>query len=108
MIKKIYLVTLLVVFSTAILFSQDRERRPRETKGVVYNKEIGGNLQLMTNGWSIGGHYGIMNSYSKTRTYSLEIGELKNAREQRQTGTGGNGSLSNTSHSDTQPPYCRK
>ena len=99
MIKKIYLITLLVICSTAILFSQDRERRPREAKGIVYNKEYGGNLQLMTNGWSLGGHYGIMNTYYKTRTYSFEIGELKHPREERQsTGLGG-GSFSNTSRS---------
>jgi len=97
MIKKIYLVTLLVICSTAVLFSQDRERRPRETKSVVYNKEFGGHLQLMTNGWTLGGHYGIMNTYYKTRTYTFEIGELKNPREQRQsTGLGG-GNFSNTS-----------
>lgn len=99
MIKKIYLVTLLLVFSTAILFSQDRDRRPREAKGVVYNKEMGGHLQLMTNGWSLGGHYGIINTYYKTRIYSFEIGELKNAREQRQSTGFGGGSFSNTSRS---------
>ena len=99
MIKKIYLITLLVICSTAILFSQDRERRPREAKGIVYNKEMGGHLQLMTNGWSLGGHYGIMNTYYKTRIYSFEIGELKHVREERQsTGLGG-GSFSNTSRS---------
>ena len=84
---------MLVICSTAILFSQARDRT---SKGVVYNKEFGGNLQLMTNGWSLGGHYGIMNTYSKTRMYSFEIGELKHAREERQSPIGGGGSFSNS------------
>jgi hypothetical protein len=99
MIRKIYLIIILVVGSTAILLAQDRERRPRETTGVVYDKEVGAHLQFMTNGWSFGVHRGILNTYYKTRFYSFEIGEQKHAREQRQSTGLPSGSLSNTSRS---------
>ena len=100
MIKKIYLFVILAVFSVSALQAQDRDRRPRQTKSVVYNTEISGKLQLHTNGWAIGGHHGIINTYYKTRIYTFELGELKHPREQRQSnGFGGGGSISNAARS---------
>lgn len=100
MIKKIYISTILVLVFISVLTAQDRDRRPRTTKNIVYNTEISGQVQLMTNGWSVGGHYGIINTYYKTRLYTFELGEIKHPREQRQSNSiRGGGSLTNSARS---------
>ncbi|MGB0985415.1 MAG: hypothetical protein ACPG19_15295 [Saprospiraceae bacterium] len=85
--RKALLVLVLAIFSSAILQAQDANRRNRlekEKKGITYDTELAGNIKLLTNGWSIGGHYGILKNYYTTNIYSLEFGELKHVRETRQ------------------------
>mgnify|MGYP000374426699 CR=1 FL=1 len=85
--RKALLVLVLAIFSSAILQAQDSDRRSRsakESKGITYDTELAGNIKFLTNGWSIGGHYGILKNYYTTNTFSLEFGELHHARETRQ------------------------
>lgn len=87
MIRKIFFIVLLVTFTSSMLQAQDDERRQRllkEQKGITYNTEMTGDLKLMTNGWSIAGSYGILKNYYTTTFYTVEFGELKHVREDRQ------------------------
>ncbi|MGB0985559.1 MAG: hypothetical protein ACPG19_16015, partial [Saprospiraceae bacterium] len=85
--RKALLVLVLAIFSSAILQAQNADRRDRlekEKKGITYDTELAGNIKLLTNGWSIGGHYGIIKNYYTTNTFNFEFGELKHVREASQ------------------------
>ena len=85
--RKILLILAVAIFSSSMLLAQDDERRQRlleDKKGITYNTELAGDFKLMTDGWSIGGHYGILKNYYSTTLYTLEFGELKHIRESRQ------------------------
>jgi hypothetical protein len=85
--RKALLVLVIAIFSSAILQAQNSDSRSRlakESKGITYDTELAGNIKLMTNGWSIGGHYGILKNYYTTNIFSFELGELKHASETKQ------------------------
>jgi len=85
--QKIFFVLLFAVFTASMLHAQDDERRKRllkEQKGITYNTEWTGDFKLMTNGWSLAASYGILKNYYTTTFYTLEFGELKHVRENRQ------------------------
>lgn len=75
----------LIIFSFLFIAISATQVTGQSKKGVVYDKEMSGGLQIMPNGWSLLGQYGILQTYYKTRLYTLEFGELKSAREKRQT-----------------------
>lgn len=84
--NRILLLAIAVILTLPAL-AQDESRRERllqESRGIAYNKEWGGDLKLMPNGWSIGGHWGTLKNYYTTNVYTVEFGELKHVREARQ------------------------
>ncbi|MEM9992460.1 MAG: hypothetical protein AAF738_11905 [Bacteroidota bacterium] len=50
-------------------------------KGIVYNKEVTGDLRLQTDGWAIGMTFGKLKSYDLTQFIYGGIGELRHPRE---------------------------
>lgn len=52
-------------------------------KGLIYNKELAFNIRLHTNGFSMGADFGRLKTYYLTRTFHVELGELKNHKEYR-------------------------
>lgn len=54
-------------------------------KGIVYDDELAINLRLQTNGFALGVDIGKIKTYYQTKYLHLEIGELKNSRETRQS-----------------------
>ncbi|HRI58804.1 MAG TPA: hypothetical protein PK228_03750 [Saprospiraceae bacterium] len=54
--------------------------------GIVYNRETTFNFKLTTNrGFAAGMEFGKLRTYYKTTCFNISIGELKNAKEQRQS-----------------------
>ncbi len=58
-----------------------KEARKRETKGVIFNKELSGHLALHTNGFTLGATYGLLKTYYKTTIFQFEFSELKHPKE---------------------------
>ena len=54
-----------------------------ENKGLIYNKELAFNMRLHTNGFAMGVDFGRLRTYYKTRTFHVELGELKHHKENR-------------------------
>lgn len=54
-------------------------------KGIVYDQEVAINLRLQTNGFAFGVDIGKIKTYYQTSYLHLEIGELKNPKETRQS-----------------------
>jgi hypothetical protein len=55
-------------------------------KGVVYNKELGVNIKMLTNrGFAPGISFGQLRSYYKTTFFDISVGELKHPKERRQS-----------------------
>jgi hypothetical protein len=52
-------------------------------KGLVYNRETAFNLRLHTNGFALGAEFGRLRTYYLTRTFHVELGELKHHKENR-------------------------
>ena len=50
-------------------------------KGIIYDKEFSGDLQLNTNGLTLGVQIGKLKTYYKTNFYYIGIGELKHQKE---------------------------
>lgn len=55
-----------------------------EWKGIVYRNESTGNATLHTNGFSLAYKKGKIKTYYKTNYYHLELGFLRDGREQKQ------------------------
>lgn len=53
-------------------------------KGVIYRKEHTGNLTIHTNGFSAAYNFGKLKTYYKTNYYHLEVGFIRDPREQSQ------------------------
>ena len=54
-------------------------------KGIVYNQELAVNLRLHTNGIAFGVDIGKIKTYYQTKYFHIELGELKNQKENRQS-----------------------
>ncbi|MBK8489973.1 MAG: hypothetical protein IPL49_03465 [Saprospirales bacterium] len=54
-----------------------------DNKGLIYNKEVAFNMRLHTNGFAMGVDFGRLRTYYKTRTFHVELGELKHHKEYR-------------------------
>lgn len=54
-------------------------------KGIVYDQELAINLRLQTNGFAFGVDIGKIKTYYQTSFLHIELGELKNAKETRQS-----------------------
>mgnify|MGYP000046704173 CR=1 FL=1 len=82
--SKLFATTLFIVFSLTAVFSQG-VYNPKEmnngAKGVLFNKEFAAELQLNTNGNSLGVNLGKLRTYYKTTFYHISIGELKHSKE---------------------------
>ncbi len=86
MSKKIYWF-LIVTFLTSVGLQAQNDNRKEllnQKRGITYDSELTGNIKLMTNGWSIGGHYGLLKKWNSTTLYTVEFGELKHFKESRQ------------------------
>ena len=89
----------IIIFSfaiTSLVNAQNGLFNPKElsngAKGVIYDKEIAGNLRLLSNGFEVGVTIGKIKTYYKTQYWQFGIGELKHNREfkNRDGITGGN------------------
>ncbi len=56
-----------------------------ELKGIVYNKEFAFDVRLHTNGLAFAANFGKIKTFYKTRYYHIEIGELRHAKQERQS-----------------------
>ena len=56
-----------------------------EDKGIIYNKEFTVDLKLHTHGYALGVNIGRLKTYYLTQYYNIELGELKHAKEFRQS-----------------------
>lgn len=80
----ISITTYLVVAVLTLTITTHTIAQNSGNKGLIYNKEYAGDIKLMTNGWAVAGHYGLLKTYYATTLYTFEIGELKHVREERQ------------------------
>ena len=55
------------------------------TKGIIYNRELAMNFRLHTHGLSFGLNVGKLQTYYRTKYWHVELGELKHAKEFRQS-----------------------
>jgi hypothetical protein len=54
-----------------------------DNKGLIYNREVAFNIRLHTNGFAMGAEFGRLRTYYLTRTFHIELGELKHHKEYR-------------------------
>lgn len=80
------LLLFLLTFASVLLLGQG-VYNPKEynngSRGIVYDKEFIGELQLQTNGFFVGANIGKLKSYYKTTFYHLSLGELKHFKEHK-------------------------
>ena len=55
------------------------------SKGIIYNRELAMNFRLHTHGYSFGANVGTLQTYYRTKYWHVELGELKHAKEYRQS-----------------------
>ncbi len=68
------------------IYSQDQSAGlPAELKGVIYRKEVAFDFRVHTNGYALAVNFGDIITYKKTKLYHLELGYLRDSREQKQT-----------------------
>ncbi|MBL7828322.1 MAG: hypothetical protein JNJ57_16950 [Saprospiraceae bacterium] len=59
---------------------------PSQNVGIVYNTERTSNLRLSTNrSFALGMEFGKLRTYYKTKTWYVNLGEIKHPKEQRQS-----------------------
>ena len=54
-----------------------------QNKGLVYNRETAFQFRMHTNGFGLGTEFGRIRTYYLTRTFHVELGELKHHKENR-------------------------
>jgi hypothetical protein len=54
-------------------------------KGIVYNRELAVNIRMHTHGYAFGVNVGRLQTYYRTKYWHAELGELKHAKELRQS-----------------------
>lgn len=80
----------ILCLSIALLSLESRAQgvlAPQNNKvGIVYNQETTFNLRLATGrSLSVGVEFGKLRTYNKTKTWNINLGELKHPKEQRQS-----------------------
>jgi hypothetical protein len=84
---KIYLLTILSC--AALGLSAQETIQPKQlddaSKGIIYNKEFALGLRLHTHGLAAGFSIGKIKTYYLTKYFHIELGELKHAKEIRQS-----------------------
>jgi len=88
-LKQLIFILFLGIFGTTSVLSQ-KTFQPRPTtfssnKGLIFDKEITGDLRLQTNGLAVALNIGKIKTYYKTSYYHFEIGEIKHPKEFRNT-----------------------
>ncbi len=82
--NKLIAILIFFILGSVSIFSQG-VYNPKEmnngSKGILFNKEFAADLQLNTNGLSIGVNLGKLRTYYKTTFYHISIGELKHPKE---------------------------
>lgn len=82
--NRFFTLTLFLIFGAVSAFSQG-VYNPKElnngSKGILFDKEFAADLQLNTNGISLGVNLGKLRTYYKTTFYHISIGELKHPKE---------------------------
>ncbi|MCB9282462.1 MAG: hypothetical protein H6563_00190 [Lewinellaceae bacterium] len=77
----------LTLWGGAFLSAQDTfQPKPvddTDNKGVLYNREVAFSLRPHTNGFALGTEFGRLRTYYLTRTFHIEVGELKHHKEHR-------------------------
>lgn len=76
-----------ILFFTFVCFALQAQvtMQPRklsnDNKGIVYQKEVTGDLRLQTDGWALGMTFGNLKAYNRTQFIYAGIGELRHPRE---------------------------
>lgn len=87
MIRILLLLSLPVFIAVNALSAQDTfQPKPVDDvnkKGLIYNRELAFNIRLHTNGFAMGMDFGRLKTYYLTRTFHVELGELKHHKEYR-------------------------
>ncbi len=68
-------------------------------KGIVYDREVAGELKLFSNGFELGVNIGQLKTYYRTNYFHFGIGELKHNREFKNRDGITGGSIGNSSRS---------
>ncbi|MBI1224507.1 MAG: hypothetical protein GC192_04660 [Bacteroidetes bacterium] len=86
--KEKYFLLLLISFYAFIATAQETIQ-PKQlddpSKGIIYNREFAMNFRLHTHGYSFGANFGTLQTYYRTKYWQFELGELKHAKEFRQS-----------------------
>jgi hypothetical protein len=79
------LLLLLTAFSATVTYAQ-RAKLPQTGPGILYDREVALNLRVGTNrAMMVGMEFGRLRSYYRTTYYYASLGELRHAKEQRQS-----------------------
>lgn len=82
--KLFHILFLFLMFST-VGMAQTGVFNPKElnngNKGIVYDREVAGELKLFSNGFELGVNIGQLKTYYRTNYFHFGIGELKHNRE---------------------------
>ena len=73
----------LVLGQTRLEYGQNNYQE--NSKGIIYNKELGFYAKLQTRGFGLGASIGTIKTYYLTRFINIEIGSLRHIREYRQS-----------------------
>lgn len=83
-----YCLLILAFFFAGVLAAQETIQ-PKQledpSKGIIYNREFAVNFRLHTHGYSFGANIGTLQTYYRTKYWQFELGELKHAKEFRQS-----------------------
>lgn len=76
----------LVVITTEVVGQKTFQPKSTELewKGIVYRRELAGEVRVHTNGFLVGVNVGKINAYNKTSYYHFSVGMLKDPREKKQ------------------------
>ena len=89
MAHKIYFFLLLMVWGclpgTAQQTYDTEQNIYDDSKGIVYDREFTVDMKLHTNGFALGVNIARLKTYYLTRFFNIEIGEIKHAKEFRQS-----------------------
>lgn len=78
----------LLLLSTCSLQAQETiqpKQMDDPAKGIIFNREFATNFRLHTHGLSFGVNMGRLQTYYRTKYWHIEVGELKHAKEFKQS-----------------------
>lgn len=84
---KIYIYLLFSLFFSLSLHGQEtiQPKQMNENVGIIYNQEFAVGIRMHTHGWAAGVNFGNLRTYYQTKYLHFEFGELKHAKEVRQS-----------------------